>query len=167
MNVVYEIAEIQDQGSGTVVSIVYSGSDSTIAVSGLGPDTLEVAKAQGRSVIELIDSVRINSKMIIKPAVGKVYCYAGQVVEGAEAPEPWQVIDTMPIIVEIDKAAAKAQDLIKMLKMAEAAEALLAAHNDEVPGKYSLHLVDKLKVSTFAQDQWNQLRNSTAYLIKL
>lgn len=167
MNVVFEIAEIQDEGSGIAVSIVYSGSDSTIAVSGLGPTVLETAKAQGRKVVELIDSVRISSDMIIKPAPGKVYCYAGLIVEGEEIPDPWVVADTIPIIVEIDKEAAKTQDLFKMLKLAEAAEALATAQNIGEPGKYTLHLVERLKVSRFSQDQWNQLRNTTAYLVKL
>lgn len=167
MNVVFEIAEIAEEGSAVKVSIVYSGSDSTIAVSGLGPDVLETAKAQGRKVVELIDSVRINSSMVIKPAAGKAFCYAGLIVEGEEIPEPWVVADTLPIIVEIDKEAAKTQDLFKMLKLAETAEALTTAQNEGEPGKYSLHLVDKLKVSTFRNDQWNQLRNTTAYLIKL
>ena len=167
MNVVFEIAEIQEEGSGTAVSIVYSGSDSTIAVSGLGPDVLETAKAQGRSVVEIIDSVRINSSMIIKPAAGKAYCYAGLIVEGQEIPKPWEVADTLPIIVEIDKEAAKTQDLFKMLKLAEAAEALTTAQNEGEPGKYSLHLINKLRVSTFKNDQWNQLRNTTAYLVKI
>lgn len=167
MNVVFEIAEIEHKVSKQAVSIVYSGSDSTIAVSGLGEAVLEAAKAQGRSVVPMIDSVRINSTMIIKPAAGKVYCLAGQIVEGTRLPEPWEVVDTVPIIVEIDKEAAKQQNLFKMLKLAETAEALCEATNEEEPGKYSLFLLDKLRVSTFKQDQWNELRNTTAYLIKL
>ena len=167
MNVVFEIAEIENKISKQAVSIVYSGSDSTIAVSGLGEAILEAAKAQGRSVVPMIDSVRINSKMIIKPAAGKVYCLAGQIVEGTKLPAPWEAVDTIPIIVEIDKEAAKQKDLFKMLKLAETAEALCEAHNEEEPGKYSLFLLDKLRVSTFKYDQWNELRNTTAYLIKL
>ncbi len=168
MNVVFEIAELEHKVSNLVVSIVYSGTEDTIAVSGLGEAILDAAKAQGRKVVPMIDSVRINSSMIIKPAAGKVYCYAGLIVEGAEIPEPWQVVNTVPIIVEIDKEAAKQQDLFKMLKLVETAEALCKSHNEGDPFEtHTVHLVDKLRVSRFRQDQWNVLRNTTAYLIKL
>lgn len=167
MNVVYEIAEVAQEGP-IKVSIVYSGSDSTIAVSGLGEEILSAAKAQGRKVIDIIDSVRISSNMIIKPAAGKVFCHAGIIAEGVEMPKPWEVADTLPIIVEIDKQAAKDQDLLKLLLLTEAACGLCANHSEANPDKeYSLHLVDKLRVSTFRNDQWNQLRNTTAYLVKI
>lgn len=168
MNVVFEIAEIAEEGSPVKVSIVYSGCDSTIAVSGLGEGILEQAKAQGRKVVDIIDSVRISSDMIIKPAPGKVYCYAGVIVEGQDIPKPWEVADTTHIIVEIDKQAAKDQNLLKLLWLKEAACGLCANHNEANPDKeYTLHLLDKLRVSTFKNDQWNQLRNTTAYLVKL
>lgn len=167
MNVVFEIAELTEETGAANVSIVYCGGEDTIAVSGLGEAILDAAQAQGRQVVPLVDMVRVNSSMIIKPAPGKVFCYAGCVVEGDDVPEPWQVADVASIIVEIDKEAAKQQELFKMLTMVEIAEALCKMFNEDQPDKYSLHLVDKLKVSTFRQDLWNQLRNTTAYLIKL
>jgi hypothetical protein len=168
MNVVYEIAEIAEEGSAVKVSIVYSGSDSTCAVSGLGAGILEAAKAQGRKVVDIIDSVRISSDMIIKPAAGKVFCHAGVIVEGEEIPKPWEVAETTPIIVEIDKQAAKDQDLLKLLLLQEAGCGLCQNHSEANPDKtYSLHWLDKLRVSTFRNDQWNQLRNTTAYLVKI
>lgn len=167
MNVVFEIAELTEETGAANVSIVYCGSEDTIAVSGLGEAILDAAQAQGRQVVPLIDTVRVNSSMIIKPAPGKVFCYAGCIVEGDNVPEPWQVADVASIIVEMDKDSAKQQELFKMLSMVEIAEALCKMFNEDQPDKYSLHLVERLKVSTFRQDLWNQLRNTTAYLIKL
>lgn len=167
MNKVFEIAEVAQYGTSSV-SVVYSGSEDTIAVSGLGPGILDKAKEQGRKVVELIDTVRVNSSMVITPAEGKVYCYAGMIVEGAEVPEPWQKVETAPIIVEIDKNLAKSQDLISLLRLSEVADALCSMHNEGDPFEtHTVHLVDKLKVSTFRQDQWNQLRSTTAYLVRL
>lgn len=168
MNKLFEIAEIEHKVSGQVVSIVYSGSEDTIAVSGLGEAVLEAAKAQGRKVVDLIDSVRINSSMVITPAPGKVFCYAGLIVNGAEIPEPWEQVETTPIIVEINKELAKSQDLISLLRLSEAADALCEAHNEgDVFETHTVHLVNKLRVSTFKTDQWNELRNTTAYLVKI
>jgi hypothetical protein len=142
MNVVFEIAEIAEEGSAVKVSIVYSGSDSTIAVSGLGEGILETAKAQGRSVVEIIDSVRINSSMIIKPAPGKVYCYAGVIVEGQEIPKPWEVADTTHIIVEIDKQAAKDQE--EQLSQMRAQKELMSTLVNEEKADEAAELVEGL-----------------------
>lgn len=167
MNVVFEIAQVAQYGPATV-SIVYSGSDSTISVSGLGDYTIAKAKEQGKSVVEMVDMVRVRSTDIIKPAEGNVYCYAGMIVQGDKVPEPWEQVETVPIIVEMKKELAKSQNLFKLMELSLAVDCILDDLYVGEPGQtQTVHLVDKLKVSRFRQDQWNELRNTTAFLVRL
>jgi hypothetical protein len=156
-NVVFEI--VKDTIGGVDVKYCFSGDENMLTVRGQGEYINNLAIEQGRKYVEICDFIRLSSCTRIKPTgTDRVFCYAGylEMIEGDD-------MFTIPVIIDINKNAVKTGNMLTLLRIAEGMENLA----EGLGNCTGLKIVEKLRVSTFKIDQYNELHNTVCYLLTI